>query len=57
MKGSEQISSVERSAAFGRDHTIRAVDPKLWEAIEGEHRRQHDHIELIASEKGRKDRK
>jgi len=26
------------------------VDPELWEAMEGERRRQHDKIELIASE-------
>jgi glycine hydroxymethyltransferase len=35
---------------FDGNHTIRAVDPELWEAIQAEHRRQHDHIELIASE-------
>jgi glycine hydroxymethyltransferase len=39
-----------RTAAFACAHTIRAVDPDLWEAMEGERRRQHDHIELIASE-------
>jgi glycine hydroxymethyltransferase len=39
-----------RVAAFNGEHTIRAIDHELWEAIEGEHKRQHDHIELIASE-------
>jgi glycine hydroxymethyltransferase len=29
---------------------IRDVDPELWAAMEGERRRQHDKIELIASE-------
>ncbi len=29
---------------------IAEVDPVLWEAMEGERRRQHDKIELIASE-------
>ena len=27
-----------------------SVDPELWEAMHGERRRQHDKIELIASE-------
>jgi glycine hydroxymethyltransferase len=30
--------------------TLAEVDPDLWSAIEGERRRQHDKIELIASE-------
>jgi glycine hydroxymethyltransferase len=30
--------------------TIADVDPELWAAMEGERRRQHDKIELIASE-------
>jgi glycine hydroxymethyltransferase len=30
--------------------SIAEVDPVLWEAMLGEHRRQHDKIELIASE-------
>jgi glycine hydroxymethyltransferase len=30
--------------------SIAEVDPALWEAMEGERRRQHDNIELIASE-------
>ena len=29
---------------------IADVDPELWEAMVGERRRQHDKIELIASE-------
>ncbi len=35
---------------FSTSHTIQSVDPELWEAMEGERRRQEDHIELIASE-------
>jgi glycine hydroxymethyltransferase len=30
--------------------TIAGIDPELWQALESESRRQHDHIELIASE-------
>jgi len=44
------MSTARREPAFHGDHTIRTVDPELWAAIKGEHRRQHDHIELIASE-------
>ena len=35
---------------FSADHTIRNTDPELWSAIQGEAKRQEDHIELIASE-------
>jgi len=35
---------------FSSDHTIAKIDPELWEAIQAENRRQHEHIELIASE-------
>jgi glycine hydroxymethyltransferase len=35
---------------FSGNHTIRQVDPELWAAMQAEVRRQHDHIELIASE-------
>ncbi|HET9820593.1 MAG TPA: serine hydroxymethyltransferase [Burkholderiaceae bacterium] len=31
-------------------HTIAAVDPDLWAAIQAENQRQEEHIELIASE-------
>ncbi len=31
-------------------HTIAATDPEIWAAIQAEHQRQEDHIELIASE-------
>ena len=31
-------------------HTLQGTDPEVWTAIEGEHRRQEQHIELIASE-------
>ena len=30
--------------------TISSLDPQLWTALEAERTRQHDHIELIASE-------
>jgi glycine hydroxymethyltransferase len=33
-----------------KNSPISAVDPELWAAIKSEKRRQHDHIELIASE-------
>ena len=33
-----------------REHTICAVDPGVWQAIKAENKRQHEHIELIASE-------
>jgi hypothetical protein len=35
---------------FNGDYTIRAVDPELWGAIQTENERQHNHIQLIASE-------
>ncbi len=35
---------------FDQSMTIREYDPELWAAIEGEERRQEEHIELIASE-------
>ena len=35
---------------FSREHTICAVDPEVWQAIKAENKRQHEHIELIASE-------
>ncbi len=35
---------------FAKDHTLANVDPELWDAIQKETTRQHDHIELIASE-------
>ncbi|HSD59909.1 MAG TPA: serine hydroxymethyltransferase [Burkholderiales bacterium] len=35
---------------FSAKHTIQAVDPELWQAMERELQRQEDHIELIASE-------
>src|SRR5689334_17618624 len=50
MKAFKQNSAAESMSAFDADHTIQAVDPELWCAIERENRRQHDHIELIASE-------
>src|SRR5215472_15439619 len=50
MKAKERGSLARREHAFNHDHTIQTVDPELWAAIKGEHRRQHDHIELIASE-------
>ena len=50
MKVIKQSSALEGAPAFDTAHTIKAVDPELWRAIERENRRQHDHIELIASE-------
>ena len=50
MKAIKQSSAVASTPAFDTEHTIKAVDPELWHAIERENRRQHDHIELIASE-------
>ncbi len=35
---------------FSKDMTIAGFDDALWQAIEGEQRRQEEHIELIASE-------
>ena len=35
---------------FKKSHTLAAVDPELWAAIQSENQRQQDHIELIASE-------
>jgi len=35
---------------FTANHTIQKIDPELWAAIQGEAKRQEDHIELIASE-------
>jgi len=35
---------------FKGDYTIRAVDSELWDTIQAENERQHNHIELIASE-------
>jgi glycine hydroxymethyltransferase len=31
-------------------HTLAAIDPEIWAAIQAENRRQEEHIELIASE-------
>ena len=33
-----------------RTHTLQSIDSDVWSAIENEHRRQEQHIELIASE-------
>ena len=41
--------SISERAGLGNE-PISAVDPELWEAMLGERRRQHDKIELIASE-------
>src|SRR5574343_1919972 len=35
---------------FSAKDTLAKVDPELWQAIQAEHQRQEDHIELIASE-------
>ena len=35
---------------YARSHGIAQADPEIWAAIQAEHQRQEDHIELIASE-------
>jgi len=40
----------EIRAMFTKEMQIRGYDDELWAAIEGEERRQEEHIELIASE-------
>jgi glycine hydroxymethyltransferase len=35
---------------FSKNNTIANVDPEMWDVIQKETTRQHDHIELIASE-------
>ena len=35
---------------FNKNDTVAAFDPELWCAVQGEEKRQEDHIELIASE-------
>src|SRR5205814_8473877 len=50
LKAIKRSWTAESIPAFDADHTIKAVDLELWCAIERENRRQHDHIELIASE-------
>ena len=35
---------------FSGEHRICAADPEVWLAIKAENKRQHEHIELIASE-------
>ena len=39
-----------RDPAFPEDMSIEGFDPELAEAIAAEHRRQEEHLELIASE-------
>jgi glycine hydroxymethyltransferase len=34
---------------FSGEHRICAVDPEVWQAIKAENKRQHEHIEHIAS--------
>ena len=34
----------------GHGNTVELIDPEIWSAINSEHRRQEEHIELIASE-------
>ena len=35
---------------FHRNILIEQTDPEVWSAVVAEHRRQEEHIELIASE-------
>ena len=45
------VRTMAISASSGRAmESIAEVDPVLWDAMQGERRRQHDKIELIASE-------
>ncbi|CAN5606758.1 serine hydroxymethyltransferase [soil metagenome] len=44
------ISDAHGQAPGMAMESIAEVDPVLWEAMQGEHRRQHEKIELIASE-------
>jgi glycine hydroxymethyltransferase len=40
----------QKPLMFRKDLTIKGFDDELWAALEGERRRQEEHIELIASE-------
>ena len=40
----------EPKPMFSSEHAICAVDPEVWQAIQAENKRQHEHIELIPSE-------
>jgi hypothetical protein len=40
----------EPKPMFGSEYTICAANPELWQAIKAENKREHEHIELIASE-------
>ena len=44
------VQKVASPGEFPNSHTIAAVDPELWAAIQQENERQQEHIELIASE-------
>jgi glycine hydroxymethyltransferase len=44
------VATFRRDAVFHRSQTVAQADPEVWAAISAEHRRQEDHIELIASE-------
>ncbi len=35
---------------YNRNILVAQTDPEVWAAIQAEHQRQEDHIELIASE-------
>ncbi|HEV8699125.1 MAG TPA: serine hydroxymethyltransferase [Candidatus Limnocylindrales bacterium] len=41
--------TISQSRGLGLE-SIAEVDPALWDAMQGERRRQHEHVELIASE-------
>jgi glycine hydroxymethyltransferase len=41
---------LDEDAVFQRSTPLAQSDPELWAAIAAEHRRQEEHIELIASE-------
>src|SRR5437763_8891379 len=44
------LSPTEQAAGIPADPPLSEVDPEIWQAIKDEEGRQHDKIELIASE-------
>src|SRR5258708_1250636 len=54
MKGNKAMTTKESVSSITADRSalLREVDPEIFEIIQKEERRQHDKIELIASENG-----
>jgi hypothetical protein len=48
IKISERSDQQDRNRCSAA--SIRSADPEVWQAIKAENKRQHEHIELIASE-------